>query len=909
MASSPLSFDSHSSFISAAAGGSTPSRGRGFDSGREILIEEVINSVSGGSLAGAILVGDHGVGKTFIARRVVEELEAKMLVISLRCSPSTYTIDYAALSPLLTELGDGNLENPLVVLRTVMRAIKDRAKGRGAVLFVDNVQDLDERSAMIISQLAVEGVASMLVACESLTSASSEIIGLWRDGMLNRVDIQPFSEPATAEWLESVLGTVVSASAVKALWNAGGGNPRFLNVVMREQIQARTLVRNNDVWVVTGESFVCGLNSKDTVMAAVGSVSMGERLVMELLALSGGLSLNILLGICDAKALDGLQRRGHLVISREESALVRLNNRLMAQVIREGVPAGHSRELYHLVRLAPEASAPGALTEFAMVTWAVECGIPIDLAQGLSAAQAATRFGCPRDALRILESLPSHLNVSLLVPETVRAYLALGDASRARNLVFDQELELEQLSLRQWTELMFLRSSLSRDRQMETGSKGFLERIKTKLDNESSNVRTNETPGSADPTSGMADLREDWSMNSVEQQLLDGRYLESVETLQRLHRHGRSSETRALAGNWLIQTWILTGRGTDALNLAKETELHVTEGRAGRLTNCVAESALLGALVAALTTDRPGRTERWTTVGMFIGARVTALAELADGLVEAYNGRAEKALVHLLPAAVQLEQLGEHGTSVLALAAIAYCYALNGENDTALEFLNRGKLGKHSTSKLVTTACTYFQVLATAELASKEKAIVRLFALADEQRRHQTTAVEMMFILSAVRLGSVAGVQRLVSLASRVQGPMGRICEGLGRGLMDKDVLTLLRVAEASVNVGDDLLSRDVARAALRIASENTDKEGMRQAQQLIRGGMLKLGHVKVCSEDGQALTTREQEIAAQAAAGQSNKAIAARMHISVRTVEGHLYQVYSKLQVTSRAELRDSLV
>ncbi|WAP51175.1 helix-turn-helix transcriptional regulator [Arthrobacter sp. ATA002] len=52
------------------------------------------------------------------------------------------------------------------------------------------------------------------------------------------------------------------------------------------------------------------------------------------------------------------------------------------------------------------------------------------------------------------------------------------------------------------------------------------------------------------------------------------------------------------------------------------------------------------------------------------------------------------------------------------------------------------------------------------------------------------------------------------------------------------------------------------------------------------------------------ALTFRERSIAKMAAAGTSNKAIAAELNISVRTVEGHLYQVYSKLHVGSRREL-----
>lgn len=882
-----------------------PDHGRGAVSGRESVVEAVIKSLLESAAAGVILVGEHGVGKTFVARQVMEKLGTKTLVLSLRCSSNTSTIDYAALSSLLNDLGDASLENPLIVLRTVTQIIKERANGRAVVLVVDNVHDLDDRSAMIIAQLAVEGVARVLVACESLTSASAEIIGLWRDGLLLRVDIQPFTEEATAQWLESILGASISASAAKALWNAGGGNPRFLGVVMQEQIQARTLIRRDDVWVVTGAPFVCGKGSKDTVLTAIGTMSGPERLVLELLALSGGLSLNVLMEISDVDALDSLQQRGFLAISRKQFSLVSLCNRLMAQVIREQVPAGRSRELHRLVRTAPEGGAPKSSAEFAMVAWALDFGISIDLEQGVAAARTATRAGYPSDALRILESLPHHLNLSRLSLETARAHVALGDTPRARSLLFDPELELEQLSLRQWTELMFLRSDFARGHQQGHDPKEILDRIKTRLDSEDPGT---DGSGPGDRSSGLADLREDWSMHLAEQQMRDGCYLESAGTLEQLHRHGRSSETRLMAGNWLIQAWLLTGRVADALQLAVESEFQFMDAEGGRLAFGLTDSALVGAVVTALTADGPGRNALWPSTGMFIGARTTAFEQLAEGIVEAYNGRAVHALAQLLPAASQLKQLGERGTSTLASAAIAFSYALNGENDLALEFLNVGGTGAVSDSRLVATASSYFQVLATAELASKEKAIVRLFALADEQRRFHATAVEMVFVLSAVRLGNTSGAQRLLTLAGRVQGPMGRICEGFGQGLVSNDVHTLLRVAEAAVNIGDDLLSRDVARAALRVASESADKEGMRLAQQLIRGGNLKLGHIKTSSEDGQVLTVREHEIAAQAASGESNKSIAARMHISVRTVEGHLYQVYSKLQVTSRAELREIL-
>jgi two-component system response regulator DevR len=51
-------------------------------------------------------------------------------------------------------------------------------------------------------------------------------------------------------------------------------------------------------------------------------------------------------------------------------------------------------------------------------------------------------------------------------------------------------------------------------------------------------------------------------------------------------------------------------------------------------------------------------------------------------------------------------------------------------------------------------------------------------------------------------------------------------------------------------------------------------------------------------------LTWRERETVELVAEGLSNRAIAARMEVSVRTIEGHLNHVFAKLGIESRTEL-----
>ena len=61
-------------------------------------------------------------------------------------------------------------------------------------------------------------------------------------------------------------------------------------------------------------------------------------------------------------------------------------------------------------------------------------------------------------------------------------------------------------------------------------------------------------------------------------------------------------------------------------------------------------------------------------------------------------------------------------------------------------------------------------------------------------------------------------------------------------------------------------------------------------------------------SQPVDALTAREAEVAALAASGMSNRAIADQLVVSLRTVENHLHRAFAKLGVTTRSDLADHL-
>ena len=143
---------------------------------------------------------------------------------------------------------------------------------------------------------------------------------------------------------------------------------------------------------------------------------------------------------------------------------------------------------------------------------------------------------------------------------------------------------------------------------------------------------------------------------------------------------------------------------------------------------------------------------------------------------------------------------------------------------------------------------------------------------------------------------------RLESLCAQTRMPVVRPLVHLHRTLVhgsSDDVLAAL----AELRVSGPLVH--VALGVAHRRSESEGRGGLTEDQVRAVAGAAIAAAARRAHGPTAPLTTRETQIAALAREGLSNRQIAGRLYLSVRTVESHLYRAMQKLRVSDRALLR----
>ena len=169
-------------------------------------------------------------------------------------------------------------------------------------------------------------------------------------------------------------------------------------------------------------------------------------------------------------------------------------------------------------------------------------------------------------------------------------------------------------------------------------------------------------------------------------------------------------------------------------------------------------------------------------------------------------------------------------------------------------------------------------------------------------------AIQMLALHDAERFGDESSLQRLIDTAGGPGGRLGEVIAAHAKAVLDRDAEAMCAAAYRFEEIGALLSATDAAaQAAVAFESAGNRRrtiEAAAVANRLaaqcggIRTPTLQLATYPL------PLTAREREIANLAAAGLSNREIADRLVVSVRTVEGHLYRACVKLDISDREQL-----
>jgi DNA-binding CsgD family transcriptional regulator len=169
-------------------------------------------------------------------------------------------------------------------------------------------------------------------------------------------------------------------------------------------------------------------------------------------------------------------------------------------------------------------------------------------------------------------------------------------------------------------------------------------------------------------------------------------------------------------------------------------------------------------------------------------------------------------------------------------------------------------------------------------------------------------AAEVICLQTATQFGDHSAAPRLRELATLVEGPRAGLAARFAGGLRDGDGAELAAVSKEFERMGDIVAAVDAAAyAAMTYRRQNLRGSAFgcsTRAEQLAEqcGGACTPALLQAVEQ--LPLTLREREIAILVGQGLSNRAIAARLSLSVRTVEGHVYRAMVKTGADSRDEL-----
>ncbi|MFD3702030.1 LuxR C-terminal-related transcriptional regulator [Nocardia sp. NPDC058658] len=845
--------------------------------GRDEELRTIEAAIRGNGNAGLVLAGAAGVGKTRLARDATatgSRVHWAVATSSARCLP------LGAFADLCQHLGS----DPMQLVHEVIHALT--VPDQPVVVAVDDAHLLDELSAFLVHQLVVRKLATVLLTVRTGMPAPDAITALWKDQALPLLELQPLGYAEMQALLEVVLDGAVESDSARRIWSFTQGNALYTRELVDSERAANRLYRSAGLWIWHGQPTV-SRTLRELIDTRMGTLSAEVADVLDIVALGEPLDATVLSRLADSRAIEAAEAQSLIVVTDDVSPRIRLAHPLFGEVRRSEGSTLRLRRLRGLLatELRHSGGRPSAQGIVARAELTLESDLPPDAALFGAAADAALEMLDPVLAVRFAQAAweaGGRVDHRVLHAKL----LMLVARGRSAETAFAQ-LADSDLSERDRVEVSGLRAAnlvwmLGRPR-------------------DASAVLGAAAAGQAATVTAIR--------ASVESVL--GRPHAAIEAAHSALRSTRVPEFHTMmALGAQVLSFGAIGRITDADTAARRGfELAARSGETAHFRFWIGALHARALRLAGLLTDSAAGAEQLRSEALDAPGLARVQSVLLIGHADLGLGRLDtaiRALREALAGATAYETTD--GLRAACLMWLAEALAMTGDSTAAAAALTQCDSIRYPDFAFTDTAVS----IARAWTAAAEGAVSQALSLLNDAtsvaRDRGQLANEVMCHQAATQLGDCSGAVRLAELTELVEGPRVHAAAAYAAALAKTDGEALEVASRSYEAMGDAIAAADAA-AQASMAYSHQQRRGaaltaLATAGRLAAQCRTALTPALRAASCPEPLTGRQREIVALAAQGLSNRQIAQRLTVSVRTVEGHLYRASQRTGAVTRDEL-----
>ena len=851
--------------------------------GRVEELRTIGTAIADPDFAGVLVCGAAGVGKSRLVREALAMASSDGYVVRWVVGTTAgRSLPLGALSSWAASAGGDQLQ----LSRAIIEALSATPNGAPVVVGVDDAHLLDDLSTFVLQQMVQRGAARLVLTARDGEVVPTAVQELWAGGSFDRLDVQPLSQEETTVLVSTTLGGPLDPDAARRLWTLTRGNPLYLRNIVEREVSDDRLVAERGCWCWTGEP-VLPRGLLELIESRIGALPPQVGDVVDVLAVGEPLELGSLTRITDAAAVEEADLRSLVTVETVEGqTLVRLAHPLYAEVRRQRTAPTRLRRLRGLVvaELAVSERSDDVRTVVRRAALSVDSDLPpdpelliraalgtvwlADLPLAEKLARAAIRAGGRAEANFIHAHALSWLNRG-------------EEADSVLESIPQSQLNEEDQSRRACLRAVNMLWSL-RD---PDGAKRHVDDVVAST--------SSHAPGSLDAFCTMY-----WAAM--------GEPATAMASVRKVDVDALPAIVGAVASWGIVVACGDAGRASEAAAAAE----HASADAVRAFNTFLIADAHLGALLlAGRIGEARDLAERLRGEAASLPGSALLFSTAAGGRAALGAGHLDEAGALLGPAVDLLSAAGDSkGFGYRYRLPSVIALAIQGRSDDAAAAAAALEQARHPSWRYLDYEYGIAKAWVAACQGTVSQAIGIVSSAAEIARTNGQFAAEVMCLQTAVQFGDNRHASRLDALATIVEGPRAGLVARFAAALVAGDGSELTAVSEQFEQIGDLIAAADAAahaaivyrRADLRGSAWGCSARAEAVAEQC---GGASTPALRQANEQ-LPLTDREREIVTLLGQGFSGRAVAERLTLSVRTVEGHVYRAMVKTGATTRNEL-----